>query len=91
MHPQFIQQNEPAMLLVISPAKTLDFETPPTSKFHSQPSFLNDAEELIHQLKTLAPFEVSSLMKISDPLGTLNSDRFQQWHRPFTPDNSKRL
>jgi len=77
------------MLLLISPAKTLDYETPPNTAVHSQPEFLDDSAELIDQLKTLSPSDVSSLMSISDKLGVLNSNRFIEWRTPFTPDNSK--
>lgn len=77
------------MLLVISPAKTLDFETPAITSQHAQPSFLNDSIELIDQLKQLSPNDVSQLMGISEKLGTLNSNRFISWQVPFTPDNSK--
>ena len=64
------------MFLVISPAKTLDFETPAHTQQHSQPAFLPDSEELIEQLKSLSPSDVSSLMGISEKLGALNSNRF---------------
>ena len=77
------------MLLVISPAKTLDFETPPTTVEFSQPAFLNDSIELIDQLKVLSPADVSELMHISEKLGILNSNRFIDWQVPFTADNSK--
>lgn len=77
------------MLLVISPAKTLDFETPAITNQHAQPSFLNDSIELINQLKQLSPSDVSQLMGISEKLGTLNSNRFISWQVPFTPENSK--
>lgn len=77
------------MLLLISPAKTLDFETPSNVTTYSQPSFLNDSAELIDQLKTLSPTDVSSLMSISEKLGVLNSNRFLEWQLPFTADNSK--
>ncbi len=77
------------MLLLISPAKTLDFETDAITEQYSQPSFLAESAELIDQLKTLSPSEVSSLMSISEKLGTLNSNRFLQWQLPFTPENSK--
>jgi cytoplasmic iron level regulating protein YaaA (DUF328/UPF0246 family) len=77
------------MLMVISPAKNLDYESElPTSK-HSQPDFLDDACELIDQLKELEPHQVSNLMGISDKLGQLNAERFQSWHTPFTPDNAR--
>lgn len=77
------------MLLVISPAKTLDFDTPPSTSIYSQPEFLDDSAELIDQLKTLSPSDVSTLMSISDKLGALNSNRFIDWQLPFTSDNSK--
>ena len=77
------------MLLLISPAKTLDFETDAITEQYSQPSFLAESAELIDQLKTLSPSEISSLMSISEKLGTLNSSRFLQWQLPFTPENSK--
>ncbi|MEO1888520.1 MAG: peroxide stress protein YaaA [Cycloclasticus sp.] len=77
------------MLLLISPAKTLDFDTPANTVVHSQPAFLDDSAELIDQLKTLSPADVSSLMSISEKLGVLNSNRFIEWQTPFTPENSK--
>jgi hypothetical protein len=77
------------MLIVISPAKTLDFETVPITKDHSQPGFLKESRQLVSQLKKLTPAEVSSLMKISDKLGGLNFIRFNEWKTPFTLDNSK--
>jgi hypothetical protein len=77
------------MLIVISPAKTLDFETAPITNDHSQPGFLKESRQLISQLKKLTPAEVSSLMKISDKLGVLNFLRFNEWKTPFTLDNSK--
>ncbi|AZT83451.1 peroxide stress protein YaaA [Marinobacter sp. NP-4(2019)] len=77
------------MLMVISPAKTLDYESPLATKTFSQPDFLDDACELVDQLKTLEPHQVSNLMNISDKLGQLNAERFQQWHTPFTPENAR--
>ena len=77
------------MLMVISPAKTLDYETPLATKKNSQPDFLEDACELIDQLKTLAPDDVSKLMSISDKLGQLNAERFRTWQTPFTQDNAR--
>ncbi len=77
------------MLIVLSPAKTLDYETPPTTKKSTQPAMLDDSEVLIEELRKLAPQDISKLMKISDKLGTLNYDRYQQWQQPFTKDNAK--
>lgn len=77
------------MLIVVSPAKNLDFDTPvPTTK-HSKAALLDDAQTLIEQLQPLAPQDVSALMHISDKLGVLNYDRFQQWKLPFTSQNAR--
>lgn len=77
------------MLSVISPAKTLDFDTAPVTERHTSPVFLADSRRLVDELRELAPHQLSSLMSISDKLGELNFDRYQQWRTPFTPDNAK--
>lgn len=77
------------MLLLISPAKTLDFETPPATDLATQPDFLTESQSLIQVLRDLAPQDISNLMGISDKLGQLNYDRYAQWCTPFTPDNAK--
>lgn len=77
------------MLMVISPAKTLDFETPAVTDVHTTPVFLNEAQTLIKQLRELSPPQVSELMGISDKLGQLNFGRYQDWKRPFTQKNAK--
>lgn len=77
------------MLIVISPAKTLDYETPATAKKSSQPVLLDESQLLIDELKKLAPQDISKLMSISDKLGALNYDRFQSWQTPFTKTNAK--
>ena len=60
------------MLTVISPAKTLDFDTPPTTDRHSQPAYLDQSQLLIDELRTLAVQDVAQLMKLSDKLASLN-------------------
>ena len=77
------------MLMVISPAKTLDFETQATTSEHTTPDFLDDSAELIEQLREMSPHAISALMKISDKLGNLNFDRYLSWDKKFTPDNAK--
>jgi cytoplasmic iron level regulating protein YaaA (DUF328/UPF0246 family) len=77
------------MLLVISPAKTLDFETRPTIKKHSQPAFLEQSAQLIEQLRELNPDRISALMDISANLGELNHHRFMNWSLPFRKSNAK--
>lgn len=77
------------MLIVVSPAKNLDYDSPVPCAKHTKASLLNDAETLIADLKKLAPQDVSSLMSISDTLGTLNYDRFQAWQQPFNKSNAR--
>ena len=77
------------MLMVIPPAKTLDFETPAKTKVSTQPDFLDQSQLLIDQLRELSPSDISGLMSISDKLGNLNFDRFLNWHTPFDVDNAK--
>jgi cytoplasmic iron level regulating protein YaaA (DUF328/UPF0246 family) len=77
------------MLMVISPAKTLDFETPPTTARYTQPQYLDHSQELITQLRELTPAQISELMHLSDKLSGLNAARFGSWNPAFTPDNAK--
>ena len=77
------------MLMVISPAKTLDFETPPTTKRFTQPQYLDHSQELISQLRELAPAQIAELMHLSDKLAGLNAARFGSWTPAFTPENAK--
>ncbi len=77
------------MLSVISPAKTLDFETPATTSLYTQPGHLERSQALIEILRDYSPQQLSELMGISDKLAGLNAARFAEWHTPFTPDNAK--
>ncbi|MCK9503341.1 MAG: peroxide stress protein YaaA [Porticoccaceae bacterium] len=77
------------MIIVISPAKTLDYETPPTTAAFSMPDFLDAAQTLIDELRELTPPQVSELMGISAKLGDLNFGRYLEWSQPFTPSNAK--
>jgi cytoplasmic iron level regulating protein YaaA (DUF328/UPF0246 family) len=77
------------MLIVISPAKTLDFETPPTVKKTSQPAFLDRSAQLVADARKLSPDQVGALMGISDKLAELNHQRFMNWGLPFDADNAK--
>ena len=69
------------MLAVISPAKSLDFDTRPATRKASRPAFLDEAETLIDDLVKLTPEDVSGLMGISPALGELNHHRYQRWRR----------
>lgn len=77
------------LVTIISPAKKLDY-SPNQNKLNSSvPSLLDHSNELIKDLKVLTPQDVSSLMGLSDKLGALNFERFQEWKTPFTVYNSK--
>lgn len=77
------------MLIVLSPAKTLDYETPAGTETHTFPDFIERSAELVAILRQLAPSQVGSLMGISDPLAALNAARFAAWSKKFTPANAK--
>lgn len=77
------------MLLLISPAKTLDYDSEMPKARSTQPRLLDDSEVLIDDLRQLSPAAVSSLMGISEKLGKLNADRFRQWQRPFDSSNAR--
>ncbi|MBZ5486957.1 peroxide stress protein YaaA [Halomonas aquamarina] len=77
------------MLSVISPAKTLDFETPSTTRQVTQPDFLPHSQVLIDILRDYSPSQLSELMGISDKLAGLNAARFAEWEPPFSLDNAK--
>ncbi|MET1254056.1 peroxide stress protein YaaA [Aliikangiella maris] len=77
------------MITVISPAKSLDFESPLATKQKSQPLFLAQSETLIKQLIKLAPQDIATLMKLSDKLAALNYERFQGFSPPFTSENAR--
>jgi len=77
------------MLITISPAKNLDFESPSKTDEYSLPQFLADSSELVGGLKSLSSQDLSKLMGISEKLGDLNYQRFQCWEIPFTPQNAK--
>lgn len=77
------------MLSVLSPAKTLDFESKlPTKKF-SEPRLLDDAELLADQLAGMTPDQVGKLMGISDDLAALNAERFREFATPFEPGRER--
>ena len=68
------------MLIVLSPAKSLDLDSPPTTLERTTPRFIDDAAELIKVLKPKSPAEIGALMHISDQLSVLNVTRYADWH-----------
>lgn len=77
------------MKIIISPAKSLDFESKVPTELYTQPRFLDKSEKLNKKLKTLSKNKLSDLMKISADLSALNYQRNQSWETPFTKENAK--
>ncbi|MDA1370839.1 MAG: peroxide stress protein YaaA [Proteobacteria bacterium] len=77
------------MLIVVSPAKSLDFNTPVRTRRYSEPLFLDEASELVRGLKDLSPDELQELMHISAALAQENCQRFADWHTPFSLKNAR--
>lgn len=76
------------LMILLSPAKTLDFSDHRADEF-TQPRLLKQAEQLVQILKKKQTEDLMSLMSISEKLGTLNYDRFQQFSTPFNEENAK--
>lgn len=77
------------MLITISPAKTLDFESPLATTHFTQPELLKYSQQLIEECRKLSSSDIASLMKISDKLAGLNAARFGEWQPNFTPENAR--
>ena len=77
------------MLIVLSPAKSLDYKTPVKVKAPTLPEFVSESAKLIAELKKLSPQEVANLMGLSDQLAALNVGRYRDWSKKFTAENSK--
>ena len=77
------------MLIVISPAKTLDYETPSRTKVFTLPDYLDNSQELISRLRQLSSLDISELMKVSTNIADLNFDRYESWNKSFTEKNGK--
>jgi hypothetical protein len=77
------------MKIVISPAKSLDFDSKAPTQEYTQGVFLEQAEKLSLILKKKSAKSISKLMHVSDNLGQLNYERNQVWSLPFTLENSK--
>ncbi|MEG2114765.1 MAG: peroxide stress protein YaaA [Hafnia sp.] len=77
------------MLIIISPAKTLDYESPLATTRFTQPELLDHSAELMEYCRELTPAQIGSLMKISDKLAGLNAARFAEWQPNFTLQNAR--
>ena len=77
------------MLFLLSPAKSLDYESPVPDLPHTEPSFVPQSAELIGLLKTQSPQQIAELMDLSDSLAGLNVARYQAWSKKFTAENAR--
>ena len=77
------------MLSVISPAKTLDFETPTAVDSYTLPAHLTQSRKLVRRLRQLSSQDIKDLMRVSDNIAELNHQRFRQWKTPFKPENAR--
>ena len=77
------------MKIVISPAKSLNFDSEVPTKRFTEPQFLKQAETIQDTLKKKTPKQLGELMHISDKLADLNWQRNQNWHTPFTVQNAR--
>jgi cytoplasmic iron level regulating protein YaaA (DUF328/UPF0246 family) len=77
------------MLFLLSPAKSLDYETPLGSQPHSEPLFVKQSKALIGLLREQSPLEIAELMHLSDKLSALNVARYMAWSAKATPHNAR--
>ncbi len=77
------------MIIVISPAKTLDYESPLPTDRYTLPDFLDDSAELVETMRRYSALDIAEIMKVSMKIAELNHARFADWHTPFTPENAR--
>jgi cytoplasmic iron level regulating protein YaaA (DUF328/UPF0246 family) len=77
------------VLSILSPAKTLDYETAPITKKSTKPLFVDDAASLVHRAREMDPEDIQALMGVSEKIATLNHERFMNWEPDFSLKNAK--
>jgi cytoplasmic iron level regulating protein YaaA (DUF328/UPF0246 family) len=77
------------MLIILSPAKIQNFKSEKVISDYTMPDFLDEAEDLVNQVRQLSVSALAELLGINTNLAMTNAERFATWHRPFTPDNAK--
>ncbi|MCW8956906.1 MAG: peroxide stress protein YaaA [Gammaproteobacteria bacterium] len=77
------------MLVVISPAKTLDYKTPAKTQSFTTPDYLDQSQILIDRLRQLSSLDISELMNVSSKIANLNFDRYEAWQSCFNQQNAK--
>jgi Uncharacterized protein conserved in bacteria len=78
------------MLILISPAKTLDYQSPLATTRYTRPELLDYSQQLIREARKLSAPQIGKLMGISDKLADLNATRFHDWQPDFSPENAAR-
>ena len=76
-------------MFLLSPAKSLDYDTPAGDVPHTLPHFAAQAAELIGVLRPYSPQQIAELMDLSDALSVLNVARYEAWSPKFTAKNAK--
>lgn len=76
------------MIILLSPSKSMNAQPTPNMEF-TEPTFLDQAETLIDQLRTFSTADLMAFMAVSEKIAVLNHQRFLDWTRPFTPGNSR--
>jgi len=77
------------MLIVISPAKKLDYESEPKTRQFTTPDYLDQSQLLINRMRDFSSLDISELMHVSSKIAELNFERYEQWTADFTPKNAK--
>lgn len=77
------------MLILLSPAKSLDYESKLATRKHSEPRLLADSQVLIDVMRDKSVADIAGFMGISDELAALNARRYEDFHTPFGPDNAR--
>jgi len=77
------------MLIVVSPAKTLDYDSPLATQTYTLPELTDHSSELMEVCRKLTPMDIASLMKVSDKIAGLNAARFAEWQPEFTTENAR--
>ncbi|MDO5682908.1 MAG: peroxide stress protein YaaA, partial [Propionibacteriaceae bacterium] len=77
------------MLILLSPAKSLDYESRLATRKNSEPRLLEESSELIDVMRTKSVADVAKLMHISDDLAALNVERYAEFSTPFTTENAR--
>ncbi|MFK8038892.1 MAG: peroxide stress protein YaaA [Crocinitomicaceae bacterium] len=77
------------MKIILSPAKSINFDIENNTEDATQPIFLDESAYLVNKLQKLSARQIAKLMTVSTDIANLNKDRFQSWEVPFTRGNSK--